>query len=320
MKSQLVLRNARGFTLVELLVVIAIIGILVALLLPAVQAAREAARRLQCTNHLKQLTLAVHNFHDANKVLPPNGTAGSGEPTWTRRLMPYLEETAAADLWKPYAELGGGYYQATQAARTMQVAGFYCPSRRSAGDAPMSKETTANTIRNGVGGPGALSDYATCFGDSTNFPTTASGAFTYPPQSGGSTNPYPVVWNTKFRWNSRLSFKRINDGLSKTLFLGEKHVRPEEFGMQAGGDTSVYNDDDYKPLGRIVGPGFPLAEAPANDNPVNRGWQFGGSHPGICLFGLGDGRVVGIGTEIETDVLRRLGRRDDGEMLNDIDF
>src|SRR5436190_15716662 len=98
------LKNGRqgGFTLVELLVVIAIIGVLVALLLPAVQAAREAARRMQCTNHLKQMGLALHNFHDTNKVFPaaddelPASTAltGSGlwKAAWTAHILPYIEQ------------------------------------------------------------------------------------------------------------------------------------------------------------------------------------------------------------------------------------
>lgn len=85
-----------GFTLVELLVVIAIIGVLIALLLPAVQAAREAARRMQCTNHLKQQALAVHNFHDTHKVLPP-GALGSGKGTLFLLVLPYLEKTALYD-------------------------------------------------------------------------------------------------------------------------------------------------------------------------------------------------------------------------------
>ena len=96
-------RESRGFTLVELLVVIAIIGILVALLLPAVQAAREAARRSQCSNNLKQLALGVHNFHDTYKVLPPGGTAdiapfgkattGTGwGSSWLTRILPFIEQ------------------------------------------------------------------------------------------------------------------------------------------------------------------------------------------------------------------------------------
>jgi prepilin-type N-terminal cleavage/methylation domain-containing protein len=85
-------RNVRrGFTLVELLVVIAIIGILVALLLPAIQAAREAARRTQCSNHLKQIGLAVHNFHDAQKGLPPL-LLGRRRPSFWAVILPYMEQ------------------------------------------------------------------------------------------------------------------------------------------------------------------------------------------------------------------------------------
>ena len=95
----------RGFTLVELLVVIAIIGILVGLLLPAVQAAREAARRMQCTNNLKNFGLAFHNFHDANKKFPLGGTGNSAatavprtwRQTWVMYVWPYIEQSNLAN-------------------------------------------------------------------------------------------------------------------------------------------------------------------------------------------------------------------------------
>jgi prepilin-type N-terminal cleavage/methylation domain-containing protein len=314
------IRKRGAFTLVELLVVIAIIGVLVAILLPAVQAARESARRMQCTNHLKQLGLAVHNFHDARRILPPTGTAGSGESPWTIRLMPYLEETAAAGVWFASMELGQAYYQASQAARSLQVSGFYCPSRRSLSDSPMSQLIPANdpaTYRGGVGGPGALSDYATSMGDTCVFGTSplATGAFTYPTQSGGSAK----IVAGKVQWHHHLGFSRIRDGLSKTFFLGEKFVRREEFGLRVGGDTSVYNDDDPQPLGRIAGVGLPLAESPASDSDANRNLRFGGPHSGVCLFAMGDGRVATVAVETEADVLRRLAVRDDGE-LTLVDF
>lgn len=97
MNSQMSRRPGRGFTLVELLVVIAIIGILVALLLPAVQAAREAARRTQCVNNLKQIGLAMHNYQDTHKRLPPGSAAGWGH-TWHAYALPYMEQTPLYEI------------------------------------------------------------------------------------------------------------------------------------------------------------------------------------------------------------------------------
>src|SRR5687767_3505277 len=118
-------RTSRGFTLVELLVVIAIIGILIALLLPAVQAAREAARRSQCQNNLKQLALSVHNFHNVYNMYPPSRWSDPGY-TWAVYIAPYIEGSAFADMWDPKKN----YRNQTDAARQQGFDIFYCPTRR----------------------------------------------------------------------------------------------------------------------------------------------------------------------------------------------
>src|SRR6266849_5754579 len=101
-------QHRRGFTLIELLVVIAIIGILIALLLPAVQKVREAAARMQCSNNLKQLELGLHNFHDANKRFP--GGYGSNMVAWTTQVLPYIEQdNLLKQAQQPFT--GGTIYQ-----------------------------------------------------------------------------------------------------------------------------------------------------------------------------------------------------------------
>ncbi len=135
----------RGFTLIELLVVIAIIAILMALLMPGVQQARAAARRMQCTNNLKQLSLAAHSFHDSNGAFPParlilnvarpvfdqGNNVGMDEATWLVRLLPYLEETPLHDQWDEYETYG----RIPDEARNQALPQFLCPERRSADSA-----------------------------------------------------------------------------------------------------------------------------------------------------------------------------------------
>jgi len=152
----------RGFTLIELLVVIAIISILIGLLLPAVQQAREAASRISCANNLRQINIALHNYHGVYNELPPARISNEGA-TWAVLIMPFIEQENLYRQWNIHAS----YYDQTDLARRSQVPIYFCPSRRSrsmnpiasvSGDAPLIGP------RAGVHFPGALADYAANLG------------------------------------------------------------------------------------------------------------------------------------------------------------
>ncbi|HEX5472200.1 MAG TPA: DUF1559 domain-containing protein [Lacipirellulaceae bacterium] len=308
-------KRVRGFTLVELLVVIAIIGILVALLLPAIQAAREAARRTQCTNNLKQFAVALQNFHDTNKVVPC-ARWNAGSPSWMALLMPYIEEANAYALWdfdKPYRD------DANKQAREVSVSMFNCPSRRAPGG--LSSDSSINSPNTNP--PGAVADYAACYGDEnpgSQYDPNAKGVII---TSYGYGQPH---------WSSNISFKRVTDGLSKTFFCGEKHVVQAEFGYRFG-DESIYNGGEIQSYCRLVGPNFRLATGPADGARefdlylLSSGgnqqyqsfwvWLFGSWHPGVCQFAMCDGSVHAISTSIDLETYRRLGDRNDGEVIAD---
>jgi prepilin-type N-terminal cleavage/methylation domain-containing protein/prepilin-type processing-associated H-X9-DG protein len=317
----------RGFTLIELLVVIAIIAILIALLVPAVQKVREAAARAQCQNHLKQLAIGCHGYHDVFKGLPPARISRDAYATWPVLIMPFIEQKPAFDLWD--IRLGYGA-QSTAAIQTL-VPVFFCPARR----APMLAKAQD---RPGTGLPylttqGACGDYACCAGDGTNrnnagIPNGANGAMVNSqvinpgppwPQGAGqpdqpNLNPPSLPLVTISQFASYTSLTKITDGTSNTFMLGEKHVRLGRFGEEGDGDHSFYNGVGYDSAQRAAGPSFPLATGPT-DSTTNFRDRFGSWHAGIVNFAFCDGHVASVSIAIDTTNLRRLAMRNDNQVI-----
>lgn len=281
-------RPLPGFTLVELLVVIAIIGILIALLLPAVQAAREAARRSQCLNNLKQFGLAIHNYHDTQKWYPY--TRVDTRETSFVLIMPYMEQGSIFEKW----DFTQTYYNQIPEVRLTSIEPFYCPTRRRAPQHSTSGDVQQGTSNPSV--PGACSDYAFSVGD-------PSGNTDYYP---GQNAPPPC--NGPFRYKSKelLNSASVTDGLSNTLFMGEKHIPNERYGQAP--DSSVWNGDNGASF-KKAGVGAPLAKGPKGSG------QFGSYHPGICQFVMGDGSVKAFSVSVELKNLGRLANRMDGEAI-----
>ena len=229
----------RGFTLVELLVVIAIIGMLIALLLPAVQAAREAARRMQCTNHLKQYGLAMHNYADINSfVLPwgnthPVGQAFPDAPnprvrgTWVPRIFPFIEQTALYDRYdftRAFHVMPNCAQNTTDETPTSaRVNIYYCPSDR---PGAMWRGDVHNYRRG---------NYVVNMGNDW-FWTTASGV-NFPYKNNTAANPWR---GAPFIFMHRVPMTEITDGLSNTMLLSELLMAPDsDFDFRGG----VFNDE-----------------------------------------------------------------------------
>lgn len=197
-------RASSGFTLVELLVVIAIIGVLVALLLPAVQQAREAARRMQCKNNLKQLGLAMHNYHDTHRELPPAAISWEGDPNrpgtgswyddhgWYSQILAQIEQGNVANQIDYKVKFSDAV---NQAARKAKIALFGCPSDG------LKQNEWASTTWSRLRG-----NYAVNFGN-TNYEQGTKSGVTF----GGA----------PFSYRRSANFGEVPDGLSNTLMMGE---------------------------------------------------------------------------------------------------
>lgn len=292
-----------AFTLIELLVVIAIIGILVGLLMPAVQAVRESARKTNCLNNLRQIGLAIQNYETSQKQIPPSRAADEFL-TWTVHLMPYLEGN---NLYNQF-NIRQVYSMQDPNACKAALPIYFCPSRR-------SPESLSNSEPNGS--VGTTGDYAGNAGTTQYLPNddwatfvnevdgVFNSGFAYAnPVSGGS-----LVGGGKGRYR----FADIRDGLSHTLFVGEKAVSSDHFGVSGGwGDGCIYNGNEPLVSMRLGGIGMPLQHLKKfTVDASGRVLQFGSFHPAIVNFSIGDGATISLATSIDQETLRRLCSRRD---------
>jgi prepilin-type N-terminal cleavage/methylation domain-containing protein/prepilin-type processing-associated H-X9-DG protein len=314
------MKNRRGFTLVELLVVIAIIGVLVALLLPAVQAARESARRSDCTNRMKQIGLATMMYHDARSVFPsayitraggggsmgtPDPTSGDAGPGWTMfvQIMPYIEESSLLGkfnlnlpCWDP----------SNAAGATTRISSFRCPS--------VSDDSTT---------------YSVLAADGSTMYTFARGH--YAAMAGRMNvwdNSSPILSNIAdgvFYRNSKTRLRDILDGTSKTMFVAEQtplHSDSTWVGIVPGsitcpGPLFAGGDCDLAaPQVNVhAGPGGdvpPTILPPNATGDVDDCWS---EHPAGCNMLFGDGSVQFVLETINPLLWSALATRANGEVV-----
>jgi hypothetical protein len=302
-----------------LLVVIAIIGILVALLLPAVQAAREAARRSECLNHLKQLSLGCHLHLDTQKFLPytgwgfswlgdPDRGFGRGQPGgWHFNVLPYIEESAVRDMAK------GTVYPAKKAIltdmTTHSLGIFHCPSRRGPGLRPVDQLSPLFNANLPL--TSAKTDYG-----------INAGAVDY------SMDPGPANFKLadNYKWQAKelgfetgivgydqlIKLSMITDGLTNTLLIGDKNMDPFQY------ETGQYTTDDQGLFWGQNGDDAMFGNQrrlPVQDTPgLSLYYYWGSAHPGTWNAAFCDSSVRSMSYDIDGQILYNICHRADGNV------
>jgi len=283
--------HRRGFTLVELLVVIAIIGVLVALLLPAVQAAREAARRSSCNNNLKQIGLGLHNYHDINLSLPAGFHNNHGWG-WAASLLPFVEQENLYEAIPITTSMNLG--NATILANTRrQVDSYLCPSDSQPDindKAPVNSGATQDI---------GLSNYIGNMGTKSNAQTSDLG-------------------NGIFWAKSYVKFRDITDGTSNTFLVGERDYFNHRGSIWAGTSTSATGASNK----HYIQSSTETVHGLINGTHIN---SFGSLHPGGAQFVFCDASVHFISETIDASTnsganmstFQRLGQRNDGLVVGE---
>jgi prepilin-type N-terminal cleavage/methylation domain-containing protein len=316
----------RGFTLIELLVVIAIIAVLIALLLPAVQQAREAARRSSCKNNLKQIGLALHNYHDIMKTFPPGYVAGPTAPysnrfAWSAQILPQLEQgnlpfafTTLVYSNNNQADLIGNDRYIAQ-----KLAVFQCPS-----DARNEIETINSSTGTTTNGGASFTNLQVSRGSYVGVygtpPSTAPGATTQqnnlsPSNATNAINVLPTS-NGMFYRNSKRGLRDMTDGTSNTCVVGEVAQGVTTWSGFYNDATEILGVGGRSP---ILGSTNPYPGVSINP-PLTSGGvavpevgAFSSQHTGIAQFLLGDGSVRSISQTINMNILGALCQRNDGQ-------
>ncbi|MBA3480606.1 MAG: DUF1559 domain-containing protein [Pirellulales bacterium] len=347
-------RTRNGFTLVELLVVIAIIGVLVALLLPAVQAAREAARRSQCSNQLRQQALGWQLHHDAHLFFPSagwgykwtsdpdRGVGAKQSGGWPYSILPFVE--AAALHSKGKGASGTAKRDALTEVLQTPLAVFNCPSRRTAQAYANGDANAGPNINHNCGNPATLArcDYAANLGPITRpfFGDPAAPPFGIYTQWGPGPNPtqadqglgFASVSFDTFKYclgviyqRSEINLKHITDGASNTYMIGEKNVNPDYYSggnsasnKDIGDDQAIWMSDDLdnnRNTGPVNSAGVSSAP-PVQDRPgLSFVTSFGSAHAATFQMAMCDASVRSVSYDIDVNTHAAFGTRSSDETI-----